>query len=168
MAQNISLGPFDAQTFLIPPNTSPNLATGNILSVEQFELRFDDSVIGFDHLHGDRRESNALLEHGVRWRGTVLFSNAARNRRQISRAGMELLARAAEANRATFTLDWDEGFTVIIEAAYWRHSFIRKTTSGRRQDPVIVELFVDLDPVFVDQPLRSAGNLNQRRFSIKS
>lgn len=125
MSRYIQLGPFDAEAFLIPPSGSANATTGTLLLLELFQLLHGDEEIGLDHIHADRAESKSLLKDGLRWRGRVLFSNTARNRKQISRQGMELLSRAAEASRPIIRLDWSEGFKVILEAPYWRHCFIR-------------------------------------------
>jgi hypothetical protein len=129
MAEYIELGPFDATVFLVPPTTSPNRATGGVLTVERFQLLHEiHSEIGLDHIHGDRVvDSQALLNgDGLKWRGKVLFSTADRNKKQISTAGVELLYTAAQRNG--LRLDWSKGFQVILEAPYWRHCFIRRTS----------------------------------------
>lgn len=129
MADYIELGPFDATVFLVPPTAAPNPATGGVLEIEQFQLLHEiHSQIGLDHIHGDRAVDSQALQSGdgLRWRGKVLFSTADRNNKQISTAGLELLYKAAQRNG--LQLDWSKGFQVILEAPYWRHSFIRCTS----------------------------------------
>jgi hypothetical protein len=125
MAQYIELGPFDATIFLVSPSASTNPASGSVLEVEQLQfLHPIHSEIGLDHIHKDQVIDSQALLNELKWKGKVLFSTA--YKKQISTAGLELLYTAAQQKR--LRLDWSKGFKVILEAPYWRHCFIRRTS----------------------------------------
>ena len=90
--------------------------------LEQFQLWHRKEEIGLDHIHGDAPNSQHLLNDGLRWIGIVSFNNTARNKKQISRTGLEALFASVHAQG--HKLDWSEGFKVTLEGVYWRHSFV--------------------------------------------
>lgn len=116
----LELGPFHVQQFLVP-SLRTHLPHG-VLSLEEFKLTLTrpdhaPSTIGLDDIH----QNNASVRGSLGWEGNVTFSSQAKNRKQISRQGMQELQLQAQTKG--FHLNWEVGFCVKLLGRYWRHSY---------------------------------------------